>query len=501
MKTLIKNARVLTLDEQAREHQCADILIDGTQIESIGHGLAGPSTADLHVVDARGMLAMPGLINAHLHSPASLQRGTLDCLPLEVFMLHEVPPLAQAPLTKPITYVRTMLGAMEMLKLGITSVLDDAFYVPAPTPDAIDGVMQAYADIGMRATTTLDQPNVPETDKLPYLRDIVPADVRRRLDETRRSSTTELLDLYAHLIERWHGACDGRLGAGVSCSAPQRVTPDYLRALSALSRRHDLPFVVHVLETRTQRVLGDVKYGKSLVQVIDEAGILDERVQVVHAIWIDDTDIEVLARSGATIAHNPVCNLRLGSGVMPFRKLRARGLTICLGTDEAVADDTCNLWNAAKLAGMIHTLQDPDYRTWPTATEILSCLFHGGARAMRREGRIGMLKPGYQADLILIDLDTLSFTPLNDLPRQLVYCENGSSVRMTMVAGKVVFRDGKLLTVDEGEMKRAARALVTERQAILHAEQKTAGQLEPYYREMYMRAMAQPVGMNRRLGS
>ncbi|MGL4442257.1 MAG: amidohydrolase family protein [Alsobacter sp.] len=499
MRTLICNARVLTMDEQHREYSRADILVEGQRIVGIGPDLAGGTeAAGADVIDASGMLALPGLINAHLHSPASLQRGTLDSLPLELFMLYEVPPLAHAPLAGRVAYVRTMLGAMEMLKLGITSVLDDAFYVPAPNHDAIDGVMQAYADSGMRATATLDQPNVAETDKYPFLADILPPHLRRRLDGAPRLSGVELLAHYEYLIGRWNGAEAGRLGAGVSCSAPQRVTSDYFAALGDLSRRHDLPFVVHILETKLQRVLGDVKYGRSLVRLVHDLGLLDERMQIVHGIWIDDDDIDLLASAGCTVAHNPVCNLRLGSGIMPLRRLLDHGVPVCIGTDEAIADDTCNLWNAAKTAGLIHTLTDPDYRNWPTAPEILSCLFHAGARAMRRTDRIGRLAVGYQADITLVDLDTLAFTPLNDLPRQLVYCENGSSVRLTMVAGRVVCRDGRLLTVDEDAIKREARDLAAALAFDAGAADAAAAELMPYYREMYLRAMASDVGLERR---
>lgn len=500
MKTLIRNARILTMDEQGREFDRADMLVDGSHIAAIAPGLARtPDAEGASVIDASGLLAMPGLINAHLHSPASLQRGTLDSMPLELFMLYEVPPLAHSPLDGRLTYIRTMLGAMEMLKLGITSVLDDAFYVPAPTPEAIDGVMQAYADSGMRATATLDQPNAPEMDKYPFLRDILPPHLRDQLNAAPRLSSGELLSHYAYLIDRWHGAEDGRLSAGVSCSAPQRVTEDYLQSLSSLSRRHDLPFVIHMLETKLQRVLGEERYGRSLIELTRDREVLDERVQVVHAIWIDEEDMAILSRSGATVAHNPICNLRLGSGVMPFRRLREHGVPICLGTDEAIADDSCNLWGVAKQPGLIHTLDDVDYRMWPTAPEILSCLFHGGARAMRRADSIGMLKPGFAADIILIDLDSLAFTPLNDLRRQLVYCENGSSVRLTMVAGKVVCRDGVLLTVNEAEIKTEARALAAAHLTATEQAHGVALEFAPYYREMYLRSMSRDVKIERRL--
>lgn len=499
MTTLIRNARVLTMDEDDREFDRADILVEGSKIVRIDPDLGDrQEAAGAEVVEAAGLLALPGLINAHLHSPASLQRGTLDSMPLELFMLYEVPPLAHEPLSGRVAYIRTMLGAMEMLKLGITSVLDDAFYVPSPNSDAIDGVMQAYADSGMRATATLDQPNVPETAKYPFLAEILPPHLRRRLDDAPRLSGRELLEHYSHLIGRWNGAEGGRLAAGVSCSAPQRVTRDYIEGLAALSRTHDIPFVVHVLETKLQRVLGDVRYGRSLVRLIHDMELLDERMQIVHGIWIDEADMALLAAARCTVAHNPVCNLRLGSGIMPLRRLLDHGIPVCIGTDEAIADDTCNLWSAAKTAALVHTLSDPDHGTWPTAPEILACLFHGGARAMRRSRSIGRLTEGFEADITLVDLDTLAFTPLNDLRRQLVYCENGSSVRLTMVAGRIVARDGRLLTVDENAIKREARALAAELAGRARAADAAAQELMPYYREMYFRAMSHDVGLERR---
>jgi cytosine/adenosine deaminase-related metal-dependent hydrolase len=424
-------------------------------------------------------------------------RGTLEGLPLELFMLYEVPPLSREPPSGRAAYIRTMLGAMEMLKLGVTAVMDDAFHVPKPTPAGIDGICQAYADSGIRATVTLDQPNVPELAKYPYLADIVPADIRESLASAPVTGEAELLACYAHLIGRWHGAADGRLGAGVSCSAPQRVTESYFRALSGLSKRHDLPFVIHMLETKLQRVFGQEVWGRSLVRQVHDLGLLDERMQVVHAIWVDDADMRLLADAGCTVAHNPVCNLKLGSGIMPFRRLRDHGVPICLGSDEAVADDTHDMWAVAKMAGLIQKIADPEYRSWPTAREILDCLFAGGARAMRRTGEIGVLRPGAQADIILVDLNTLAFTPLNDIRRQLVYCETGSSVRLTMVAGDIVCRDGRLLTVDEESVKAEARAIMAGHREALASAAADADRLHPHYRAMYLKAAAADVGMDR----
>ncbi len=493
---LIRGARVLAFDEARSDLPRADILIERGIISRVGPDLEieGPLP---QVIDGRGQLAMPGLINAHFHSPANLMKGALDGLPLEIFMLYEVPPLASGPPSPDVVRVRTLLGAVEMLKRGITSVQDDAFFVPMPDPAAIDALMSAYAASGMRATVALDQPNLVEYAKYPFLADLLPPPVRAQMDAAPRQSREELGELYRHLLHRWHGAKDGRISAAVSCSAPHRVSEDYLADLSALSHEWDVPFFVHMLETRVQRVFGQEVLGRSLVRHVHDLGVLDERMNLIHVIWVDEGDMDLIAASGATVAHNPVCNLRLGSGIMPFRALRERDIPIALGTDEALADDGINLWGAIKMAGLVHNITDADFGRWPLAQEVLDCAILGGARAMRRQATLGRIAPGYAADIAMLDLDTLPFTPLNDLSRQLVYCEDGTSVRRTIVAGKVVMEDGIVAGIDEHELRAEARAMAASMAPALAEARAAARQLEPYYRTMYDKAVATDVGFTR----
>ena len=501
MSILIRSARVLTMDDDDTEIPRTDILVQGSRIAAIGPDLdVSNEGEEVRVIPAENLLAMPGLVNGHFHSPGNFLKGATDDAPLEIFMLYEVPPFSDEPPSPHLNHVRTMLGAVEMLKLGVTSVHDDAFYNPRATEEAIDGLMRAYETSGMRAVVTIDQPNVVEYEKYPFLFDLLPEDIRRRMAETPRQSTEELTGLYTWFIERWNGACDGRLGTAVSCSAPQRVTPEYLQILSELSERHRIPYDIHILETKLQRVLGEEKHGKSLVRYVHDAGVLTPRMMVIHAIWVDNEDIELLAASGCTVAHNPISNQKIGSGIMPFRRLRSAGVPICLGTDEASVDDTANMWGAAKAAGLIHKVADPEYRNWPTAPELLRCLTRGGARGMGLENRVGVLAAGYEADIILVDLNTLAFTPLNDLRRQLVFSENGSSVVMTMVAGRIVCENGRVLTVDEEALKEEVRALFPEHRRELAQTAAAAAELNPYYREMYLRAAAREVGMHRWAG-
>ncbi|HWW79448.1 MAG TPA: amidohydrolase family protein [Steroidobacteraceae bacterium] len=518
LKTIIRNARVLTMDAADTEYPTATVhvedgLITAVEPKSALEGAAGVvdpgapaatttgrGTSGVREIDATGHLLMPGLVNAHFHSSVNHLKGSLDSLPLEIFMLYESPSHG-ATVEPRAAYVRTMLGALEMLKSGVTAVLDDAFFVPAPSPELIDAVMQAYEDCGIRAVLALDQPNVPELDKLPYLRDLLPPALRAQAAAAPPMDAAGLLACYQHLIERWHDRDNGRLRAAVSCSAPQRVTTEYFRALDDLSSRYGLPFYIHVLETKLQRVFGEECLGgRSLIRYVHDEGFLSDRLNIIHGVWLDETDMDLIAAAGCVLAHNPISNLRLGSGIMPFQKLRARGIPLCLGTDESIADDAVNMWSVAKLTGLIHNISAPDYQLWPKAADVLDCLIRGGARAMRAPRPIGQIAVGQQADLILVDLDTLAFTPLNDLRRQLVYCENGSSVRMTMVAGKIVYEQGAVTGIDEPALRSEARELAARQRSANEAAQDVAREWLPYYREMYLRAASRDVGMWRWAG-
>ncbi len=470
-----------------------DIHIADGAIRDIGPDLAAPGAVEF---DVRGLLAIPGLVNAHLHSPAAFLKGALIDAPLEIFMLRETPPTLGGTESPAICRARALLSAMEMLKRGITAVHDDAFFNPEPTTDAIDAIMGAYRDVGIRATVALDQPEVAEVEKYPFLGDILPEDLRRTLSRPPRKNGADLLALYRDFITRWHGAEGDRLRCSLSCSAPQRVTPGYLEALTDISRERDLPFNVHVLETRLQRVLGQEKFGKSLVRFLDDLGCLDPRKQVIHAVWIDEDDIARLARSGALVAHNPISNLKLGSGIMPFRALRDAGVPICLGTDEAPCDDTANLWGAMKTGALIQKIADPEWTRWPAAEEVLDCAWTGGARSLRRDD-VGRIAPGARADIALLDLDSLSFLPLNDIRRQLVFCEDGSAVRHVLVDGELVVRDGRLARIDEDAARAEIGAAFAEFAPRLAEIEAHAARLEPHYRAMYERTLAQDVGMSR----
>ncbi|ANT63545.1 amidohydrolase (plasmid) [Salipiger sp. CCB-MM3] len=496
-ETLFRNVRLLDLQAHDGLTAPCDLLVRDGRIAEIGAPQPAPGAA---VVEGRGDLLMPGLVNGHFHSSVNHMKGRLPSLPLEIFMLYECPELEVLRPTPREAYLRTMLGCIEMLKTGTTSVQDDCFFVPEPTPEIIDAVAQAYLDSGMRARLALDQPEVPELDKLPFLRDLLPCELRAPLEQPSPCPAPRLLELYDHLLGQWHGAEGGRLKAAVSCSAPQRVTPEYFAALDDLSQRHDLPFYAHMLETKLQRVYGEECLGgRSLVRYTADLGFLSERMNVIHAIWVDDADLDLIAQSGASVAHNPISNLRLGSGIMRWRDMLGRGIPLCLGVDEAIADDAINMWSVMKTAALVHTLDRPRYEDWPMAPEVLRAATEGGGRAMREPG-LGTLTIGAPADLNLLDLSALPFVPLNNLPRQLVHCELGQSLRMTMVAGEIVTEKGRLLRVDEAALLEEAGALFAGKRAQMDRADAQVARYLPAYRAMYDMASARDVGLRRRLG-
>jgi 5-methylthioadenosine/S-adenosylhomocysteine deaminase len=238
----------------------------------------------------------------------------------------------------------------------------------------------------------------------------------------------------------------------------------------------------------------------SFVQWMDRLGVLDPRTVVIHVVWTDEADWRTIAARGCTVAHNPISNLRLGSGVMRFRQMTDLGIPVCLGTDQHDVDESNDLWIVARTAALLAKIAEPDERRWPPATAFLRALTNGGARAMGLSERTGQLAPGREADIVLLDLDTLPYLPLRDLRRQLLYGETGSSVRRTIIAGRVVVEDGKILTVDEPAVRAEIAAEWPRYLAAYERAAAEAARLLPAYRALYNRLVAQDVGFTRWLG-
>jgi imidazolonepropionase-like amidohydrolase len=328
-------------------------------------------------------------------------------------------------------------------------------------------------------------------ETLPNLEESLPDRLKAKFLEVPPLTLAEYMDFCAEAVERFHDTAGGRLRYVVAPSGPQRCTEELLATVAEFSRDNRVAFHIHILETRVQRVTGSRLYGKSLIQLMADLDALHEMTSIAHAIWIDDADVELIASRGASVAHNPVCNLRIGSGVAPLRSLLNAGVNVALGTDGISSNDSCRLFDVMKAAGLVHTLATDDYDEWPTAPEILWAATRGGARAVGLEHELGSIEPGKKADLVALDLCTSAFVPVNDLPNQLVYAENGSSVRHVMVDGEIVVEDGACTKIDEAAVLREARAVLGEFLTRHARVEEEARELEPYLRAVYERCVGE----------
>jgi guanine deaminase len=272
-----------------------------------------------------------------------------------------------------------------------------------------------------------------------------------------------------------------RVRLGLAPTIPLHCSDDFLRGCAELSATLGLPMQTHLAESRAQAVVGQQRYGHSLVAHLAQLGLLSPRFSVAHAIWVSDADIEQLAAAGVTAIHNPLSNLRLGSGIAPLRRMLERGLAVGLGTDGANTSDTQNLFEAMRLAAGLSRVVDADEDRWVSGSEVLRMATTGSARALGLGGPpIGRLAPGYAADLVLLDLSQPVYVPLRDTTRQLVHGENGSAVDRVLVGGRLVVDQGRVLTVDEAALRQQAEAAAARLDALSASGRHLSRVLRPW---------------------
>jgi 5-methylthioadenosine/S-adenosylhomocysteine deaminase len=440
---------------------------------------------------------MPGLINAHIHSNEGFQQGAYDNLPLEVWLGESYPPFGFPVHTAREYYLRTMLAAVESIRAGVTTVQDDYVHPPA-SRDAYDAALQAYSDIGIRAWFAVDMWDVGLFDCLPYMRELIPPTLQAEIVALPMVSAQEQIDLFQDVFARWHGR-DGRTRIIIAPCGPQRCSDGLLREIGALCERHDIPIHSHTLETRLQAVHSRMRWGKTAVQHFEELGLLTPRLSLVHAIWLTDGDIERVAKAGASVVHNPLSNLKLGSGICPVRRLLDAGINVALGTDGLATSDTADLIEAIRAASLIHKTGTPDYDDWVGAAEVFRMATLGGARSGLMDREVGSLEIGKRADLILLDRDAWGFVPLTDPVRQLAFSVTSEAVKTVIIDGRIVMRDRRILTIDESALRNeiadAARRYVRDNGPVMETG---ARKLAPYLKAMYARACAQELPELRR---
>ena len=471
----------------------ADVAVAGGRVASVGEGLEGEK-----IIDCARFAVVPGAVNAHCHSAENWFRGMWDNLPLEPWMLFSYPVLAAPPQSPREVYVRTLLGGIEMLRSGATCAVDFLYELQGFTEESLEAVVRAYRDLGLRALVALAIADRAYHETVVLDERLVDPALIARLEREKPPAWPEWEAFARRAVERFHRPDEG-ISICPAPSGPQRCTDELLAGTAALADELDLAIHIHVLETRMQALSGQRMYGRTLPAHLDSLGFLSPRVSFEHGIWLTPGDIELVRDRGVTIVHNPVSNLKLGSGICPVPTLLREGVNVALGTDGMCSNDGNDMYGAVKQAALLHKLWEIDYEEWLGANEAWAMATTGGAAAAGDRDGLGRIAPGARADLVLLDLDSIPFTPLNDALRQVVLGSTTLAVRSVLVGGRWVVRDGRLTGVDEAAILAEARELGAEIVA-RHDEAFDVGRaLLASVRAGWLEAMHADVGVERKL--
>jgi len=423
-KMLIKGATIL--DMRNDEPFAGDILIEGDRIAGIGPDI-GEAEAD-EVIQAEGMAAMPGLVNAHQHTPMSLLRGFSDDLKLMDWLERKMLP-AEVRMTPEDVYWGAKLAMAEMIRSGTTAFADMYIHM--------NEIAAAVEETGMRASLTRGL-------------------VFKEDDGGRRMA--EALDL----IKRWSGKADGRITTMFGPHAPYTVPPERWREVIRIAEQEDIPIHTHLAETVEEVAMIRERYGMTPTEYLVHVGLFERaHVLLAHAVHLNRRDVGRLRGMRGGVAHNPVSNLKLGCGIAPVSDLIAQGITVGIGTDGAGSATTLDLFAEIRAAAWLQKLDCGDPAKLP-AMEALRMATVGSASLLGIAHEVGTLEAGKKADIMLIDLRKPHLQPVHNLASLLACSAVGADVDTTIVNGRVLMRGRRLLTIDEDELfaqvsKRARR--------------------------------------------
>ena len=426
--TLIRNAVIVTMN-QKREVLRGDLLLAGDRISSIGQVEA---KAD-RVIDARGQVVIPGLIQAHVHLCQTLFRGQANDLELLDWLNTRILPLEGAHDPDSI-YCSALLGIGEMFQNGTTSIID------METVHYTEAAFQAIVESGIRAVTGKCM-----------------IDRGSGVPESLIEKTADSLQKSVDLLERWHGRADGRLHYAftprfaISCSEPLLIE------VRSLARQYGVRIHTHASENQTEVALIRSEQGMGNVAYLHHLGLTGSNLVLAHCIWVSDEEMDMLAQSCTNVVHCPSSNIKLASGIAPIPDMLARKTHVSLGADGAPCNNNMDPFMEMRLAALIHKP-----RCGPTsmpAREVLELATLGGAQAMGLAKEIGSLEVGKKADLALISLEGIHCAPRDDsdIYGQLVYQAKASDVTLTMVDGRIVYENGLLTTMDQESIISQAR--------------------------------------------
>lgn len=392
-----------------------ELVIDGGIISYSGPACKRNEEEFARVIKGKNKLIMPGFVNTHTHAAMSLFRGYADDMPLKEWLEQRIWPV-EAKLTKKDIYWGTLLAICEMIRGGTTCFADMYFYM--------EEAAKACLESGIRASLSQG------------LVGLEPVKGIASLEEGKK------------LVRNWHGEGEGRITAMLGPHAPYTCPPDYLQKVAKAAGALQVPIHIHLAETRGEVEESVKMHGKRPVELMEQIGLLDQKVLAAHCVHLTQEEIQILARKKTAIAHNPGSNLKLGSGMAPLADLLQNGVLVSLGTDSAASNNNLDMVEEMRLA----TLLPKGLREDPTlipAVEALKLATVNGARALFLEEGSGTLSEGSKADLIMVKLNSPHLHPLHSVPAQLVYAAYSSDVELVMVNGIILMEKGDLKTVDE----------------------------------------------------
>ncbi len=429
MKTLIKNAAVYH-DGQVDEGK--NILIDGKRIAGF------PETADGvpydEIVDGKGMLALPGLVNTHTHVAMTLFRSYADDLALMDWLQNMIWP-AEAHLDNDIVYWGSMLAFAEMIRGGTTAFCDMYMFM--------DSCAQAAEAAGIRGNIARG------------LAGVTPNGMK---------ALEENVELY----RKWNNGADGRIRVMLGPHAPYTCPPDYLKKVRDTAEQYGIPIHIHLSETKGEVDTCREKFGVTPIALMNQIGLFDVPTLAAHCVHVTEDDIAIMAEKQVRVAHNPGSNLKLASGIAPVPAMRKAGVVVGLGTDGASSNNKLDMFAEMRLAALIHKAASLD----PFAIKAEEALQMGtkdGAMCLGYDD-LGELKEGYLADLILVDRSGWHWKPRFNSISLAIYAGNSMDVDTVMVNGKVLMRHKELLTIDTEKLDYEVQRVTDKLYAFKHEQ-------------------------------
>lgn len=409
---VFKNITVLQADGTLLENRI--VAIRGCHIARLGKTM--PEGEWGEVIDGKDRLLIPGLVNAHTHVPMTLMRGYGDDMPLESWLYDRIFPF-EDKLTDEDVYWGSLLGIAEMLASGTTSFTDMYYFC--------DRIVQAVLESGIKA-------NIGRGTSC--------------FDETKKYRDLPAYQELKELVASYQNEGGGRVRIDSAPHSEYTTRPDILADMADFAAEKNLRIQVHLSETKKEQLECVGRHGKTPARVMEEAGLFDLPVTAAHCVWLTDSDIELLADKKVFAAHCPQSNLKLASGIAQVEKMRRAGIRVALGTDSAASNNNLDMFEEMRSAALLAKGISLDPCALP-AGEALKMATRVGALSQGRED-CGDIAEGYRADLAVLSLKRPAMNPLHSALSNVLYAAGNSDVEMTIVDGRVVYRDGEFPTLD-----------------------------------------------------